>query len=94
MEEDSGGIVVPVTFATMLEPLLDIALAGRGSAALPSFIARAHLRSGALEEVLGGRQAQSSVLRLLWPSHRHPLPNVRAFAHFLSTHAPKLLEEP
>ncbi|MDT3723105.1 LysR substrate-binding domain-containing protein [Pseudomonas oryzihabitans] len=93
--EDDNGIVVPETFVTTtIDPLLDIVLAGFGVAALPDSIVRSHLDSGALEEILVGRLGQTGVLHLLWPSHRYPYPNVRAFVDFFSARMATLLAEP
>jgi DNA-binding transcriptional LysR family regulator len=59
------------------EPLLDAVLAGCGVSWLPTWLSAEHLRSGALEPVLGGRLVDTTPVHALWPKTRDLIPRVR-----------------
>ena len=70
--------------ATMMEPLLELAIQGRGIAYLPDFAARSCIDEGRLIELLKGAATQSGALHILWPASHYPLPKVRVFVDFMS----------
>ncbi|WP_342359209.1 LysR family transcriptional regulator [Terrarubrum flagellatum] len=59
------------------EPMLDAALAHRGLAYLPTWLAIDHLRSGALEIALSTPPVESAAVHALWPATRALTPKVR-----------------
>lgn len=65
------------------EILRDAALAGRGVALLPGFIAGAALREGALIRLLSDYRPPSVSLYALYPQTRHLSAKVRLFVDFL-----------
>lgn len=69
--------------ANNAEVLRDAALSGRGISLLPTFIAGAELRSGALQQVLKGYRAPDLHICALYPPTRHLPLKVRAFIDFL-----------
>jgi DNA-binding transcriptional LysR family regulator len=65
------------------EILRDAALAGRGVALLPTFIAGAALQTGALVSVLADYRAPALALHALYPQTRHLSAKIRLFIDFL-----------
>ncbi|MBN8820171.1 MAG: LysR family transcriptional regulator [Sphingomonas sp.] len=77
--------------ATIMEPLLELAIRGRGIAHLPDFAARSSIDDGRLVELLEGSAQETGALHLLWPASQYPLPKVRVFVDFMSTHIARRL---
>lgn len=69
--------------ANNAELLRDAAVKGRGIALLPTFIAGAALRSGALQTVLDDYRAPPLTLYAIYPPTRHLAVKVRLFIDFL-----------
>jgi DNA-binding transcriptional LysR family regulator len=69
--------------------LKQAAIAGLGVVALPFYVCREDIRSGALRQVLPGWIAGDSTITALMPYRRGLLPSVRAFIDHLSTELPK-----
>ncbi|MEH2539346.1 DNA-binding transcriptional LysR family regulator [Bradyrhizobium sp. AZCC 1577] len=69
--------------ANNAEVLRDAAIAGRGVALLPTFIAGDALREGALQRFLEGYQAPPLHLYAIYPPTRHLAVKVRLFIDFL-----------
>jgi DNA-binding transcriptional LysR family regulator len=65
------------------EVLYDAAVKGRGIALLPTFIAGAKLRSGALRVVLSDYKAPELAIFAIYPQTRHLSVKARAFIDFL-----------
>jgi len=65
------------------EVLRDAAIAGRGIALLPNFIADGALQSGALQTILRDYHAPPLTLYAVYPSTRHLSVKVRLFIDFL-----------
>lgn len=63
--------------------LLHAALAGGGIALQPTYLARVHIASGALHELLPQWQLPPMAIYALYPSRRHLSPAVRALLDFL-----------
>ncbi|MBL8581685.1 MAG: LysR family transcriptional regulator [Rhizobiaceae bacterium] len=79
--------------ATMMEPLLELAIRGRGIAYLPEFATRSSVKDGRLIELLKGAATKDGALHILWPASLYPLPKVRVFVDFMSTHVARHLRE-
>jgi DNA-binding transcriptional LysR family regulator len=69
--------------ANNAEVLRDAAIKGRGVALLPTFIAAASLRDGALQRFLDDYKAPPLALYALYPPTRHLAVKVRLFIDFL-----------
>ena len=81
------GVAVPVSLtASVIDPLLDLALSGAGIAAFPDFLVRDALADGALVPVLDGEIQQNGVMSILWPASRFHVPKVRAFIDCVARH--------
>ncbi len=79
-------IAVPWTLCTNnAEVLRDAAVAGRGVALLPTFIAGAELQNGRLVSVLADYAAPELFLYALYSPTRHLSAKVRVFIDFLAT---------
>ncbi|MDE0727600.1 MAG: LysR family transcriptional regulator [Alphaproteobacteria bacterium] len=65
------------------EVLRDVALAGAGIVALPSFVVGEALRAGQLVELLPECVPQTHDIYAVYPHRRHLTPKVRAFVDFL-----------
>ncbi|MBB1250956.1 LysR substrate-binding domain-containing protein [Rhizobium sp. G21] len=89
---ETAGVPVTIT-ASMMGPLLELAVRGRGIAFLPHFAVDQQIASGSLVEVLPGQSQNSGSLHLLWPASRYPLPKVRVFVDFLTTRMMRALAE-
>jgi DNA-binding transcriptional LysR family regulator len=77
-------IPIPWTLCTNnAEVLRDAAVAGRGIALLPTFIAGANLQSGALRAILPDYQAPGLSIYAIYPPTRHLSNKVRLFIDFL-----------
>jgi DNA-binding transcriptional LysR family regulator len=71
--------------------LKQAAVAGLGIVALPGYVCRDELRSGALRRVLPDWLAGDSTLTALVPYRRGLLPSVRVFLELLAVEFPKLV---
>ena len=68
------------------------AIKGLGIVALPSYIARAAVKSGALRQVLPNWTAGDCTISALIPYRQGLLPSVRAFLDHLATELPKAVQ--
>ncbi|MCQ8781850.1 LysR family transcriptional regulator [Mangrovibrevibacter kandeliae] len=64
--------------------ILDAGLAGTGLVQLHDYMARPHLRSGQLVQVLDAYAASGPPISVLFPSNRHLAPKVRVFIDFVA----------
>jgi DNA-binding transcriptional LysR family regulator len=81
------GVEVPVSLvSSLIDPLLDLALAGAGIASFPEFLVRNALRAGALVPILEGPKRLEGVVTILWPASRFRVPKVRAFVDCIADH--------
>lgn len=79
------GLDVPVSLtASIIDPLLDLALAGAGIASLPDFLVREAIADGSLVPVLESEMDHTGVLTMLWPASRYGVPKVRAFVDWIT----------
>lgn len=75
---------VPVSHsADIIDPILDMVLAGAGIASFPTFIVNRHFAEGRLIELLPGQMQRDGVMNLIWPSGRYQSPKTRAFVDFM-----------
>ncbi len=85
-------VVMPLTPRLLGDDMVGLqqaAIRGLGIVALPSYIARSALRSGALQRVLPDWIAGDSTITALIPYRKGLLPSVRAFLDHLSAELPK-----
>ena len=83
----SAGTAVPVSLtASVIDPLLDLAISGAGIAAFPDFLVRDALAAGTLLPILDGEVKQSGIMSVLWPASRYRVPKVRAFVDCIAKH--------
>jgi DNA-binding transcriptional LysR family regulator len=85
-------IVVPLTPRLVIDDMLSLkqaAIGGLGIVALPGYVCRDAVRSGALRQVLPGWTAGDSTLTALMPYRQGLLPSVRAFVEHLAAELPK-----
>jgi DNA-binding transcriptional LysR family regulator len=81
------GVDVPVSLvSSLIDPLLDLTLAGTGIASFPEFMVREALSSGSLVPVLDGHKSMEGVMTMLWPATRFRVPKVRAFVDCIAKH--------
>jgi DNA-binding transcriptional LysR family regulator len=92
----SGGrreeVVVELTPRLLVDDMLSLkqaAISGLGIVALPGYVCRDDLRSGALRQVLSGWVADDTTLTALVPYRQGLLPSVRAFVDYLAVELPK-----
>ncbi|UZJ57903.1 LysR family transcriptional regulator [Pseudomonas sp. KU26590] len=84
VQEDERSIDVAATAtANAIEPLLAMALAGRGIACLPDFFVESAVAEGLLVPVLEGYLRDHRTVSILWPSSRQSLPKISAFVEFM-----------
>ncbi len=72
--------------------LMSAAIAGRGVALLPEWIAAPAMASGALERVLPGWDTPPETMHFVYSSRRGLLPGVRALVDFLAERLPEATE--
>jgi DNA-binding transcriptional LysR family regulator len=85
--QSARGVDVPVSLvSSLIDPLLDLTLAGAGIASFPEFIVRDALRTGSLVPVLEGQKSMEGVMTILWPANRFRMPKVRAFVDCIAKH--------
>lgn len=85
-------IVMPLTPRLMSDDMVGLqqaAIKGLGIVALPGYICRSAVRSGALQRVLPDWLAGDSTLTALIPYRQGLLPSVRAFLDHLAAELPK-----
>ena len=70
--------------------LLKAAIAGLGIVALPPYVCRDAMRSGALRLILPDWAAGTGIMTALMPCRQGMLPSVRAFLDHVSVEMPKL----
>jgi DNA-binding transcriptional LysR family regulator len=68
------------------------AIAGLGIVALPGYVCREDIRSGALRRVLPSWLAGDSTITALIPYRQGLLPSVRVFLDHLATEFPKAVQ--
>ena len=74
-----------------MKTLKRAAIAGLGIVALPGYVCREEIRSGALRRVLPNWRAEDSMLTALMPNRQGILPSVRAFVSHLAAELPKVV---
>jgi DNA-binding transcriptional LysR family regulator len=78
---------LPVTaVASMVEPLIAMAVDGLGIACLPDFAVRKQLESGSLMSILPDAVCGVGLLSALWPAGHQVSPKVTAFVEALAKH--------
>lgn len=85
-------IVVPLAPRLLIDDMLSLkraAIGGLGIVALPGYVCRDDVRSGALRQVLPDWVADDSTLTALMPYRQGLLPSVRAFVEHLAAELPK-----
>jgi DNA-binding transcriptional LysR family regulator len=92
----SGGrraeVVVPLAPRLLIDDMLSLkeaAIGGLGVVALPGYVCRDEVQSGALRQVLPDWIADDSTLTALLPYRQGLLPSVRAFVEHLAAELPK-----
>ena len=87
-----GDVAVSLAPRLMSDDMIGLkqaAIAGLGIVALPGYVCRDELRSGALRRVLPHWLAGDSTLTVLMPYRQGLLPSVRAFIEHLASELPK-----
>jgi DNA-binding transcriptional LysR family regulator len=87
-------VVVPLTPRLIVDDMVSLkqaAVAGLGVVALPGYVCRDEVQSGALRQVLPGWTAGDSTLTALIPYRKGLLPSVRAFIEHLAAEFPKVV---
>jgi DNA-binding transcriptional LysR family regulator len=90
----SEEIVMPLTprlLSDNMVALKQAASAGLGIVALPGYVCRADVQSGALQRVLPGWLADDSTITALIPYRQGLLPSVRAFIDHIAAEFPKVV---
>jgi DNA-binding transcriptional LysR family regulator len=85
-------VVVPLTPRLLINDMLSLkeaAIGGLGIVALPGYVCRDDVQSGALHQVLPGWTADDSTLTAVMPYRQGLLPSVRAFVDHLAAELPK-----
>ncbi|WP_224368907.1 LysR substrate-binding domain-containing protein [Hyalangium versicolor] len=88
-------IVMPLAPRLLSDDMVGLqqaAIKGLGVVALPGYICRAAVRSGALRRVLPDWLAGDSTITAIIPSTKGLLPSVRAFLDHLATEIPKTVQ--
>jgi DNA-binding transcriptional LysR family regulator len=88
-------VVVPLTPRLLSDDMITLkqsAIAGLGVVALPGYVCRDDVRSGALRRVLPAWLAGDSTITALIPYRRGLLPSVRVFIDHLAAELPKAVE--
>jgi DNA-binding transcriptional LysR family regulator len=89
-----GEVVVPLTPRLLSDDMVGLkqaTIAGLGIVALPGYVCRDEVRSGALRRVLPTWIAEDSTLTALMPFRQGLLPSVRAFIDHLTSEFPKVV---
>jgi len=85
-------VVMPLMPRLLIDDMLSLkeaAIGGLGVVALPGYVCRDEVESGALRQVLPGWIADDSTLTALLPYRQGLLPSVRAFVEHLAAELPK-----
>jgi DNA-binding transcriptional LysR family regulator len=85
-------VVVPLTPRLLIDDMVSLkhaAISGLGVVALPGYVCRDEVRSGALQRVLRNWTAGDSTLTALMPYRQGLLPSVRALVEHLASELPK-----
>ena len=85
-------VLLRLTPRLLIDDMLSLkaaAIEGLGVVALPGYVCRDDVRSGALRQVLPGWIAADSTLTALMPYRQGLLPSVRAFVEHLAAELPK-----
>ncbi|WP_210210378.1 LysR family transcriptional regulator [Altericroceibacterium spongiae] len=83
----SEGKSLPETMsATAVDPLIYLAVAGRGIACLPPFAVRQEIADGRLVSLLESHIREVEQFSVLWPASRQVTPKLRAFVEFMASH--------
>jgi DNA-binding transcriptional LysR family regulator len=85
-------VAIPLKPRLLIDDMLSLkqaAITGLGIVALPGYVCREELRSGALRRVLPSWTAGDSTLTALMPYRQGLLPSVRAFVEHLAAELPK-----
>jgi DNA-binding transcriptional LysR family regulator len=88
-------VVMPLTPRLLSDDMITLkqaAIAGLGIVALPGYVGRAEIRSGALRRVLPAWLAGDSTITALIPYRRGLLPSVRVFIDHLAAAFPQAVE--
>lgn len=72
--------------ATVVDPLIELAVQGLGIACLPPFAIRRELAEGRLVSLLEPWVSESDQFNVLWPASRKMTPKLRAFVDFMVEH--------
>jgi DNA-binding transcriptional LysR family regulator len=94
--ERSQDVNVPLTprfSSDDMSSLKRAAIAGLGIVALPGYVCRDEVRSGALRRVLPNWRAEDSTLTALMPNRQGVLPSVRVFIKHLAAELPKIVSQ-
>jgi DNA-binding transcriptional LysR family regulator len=94
-EAATDEMVIPLTPRLLCDDMIVLkqaAIAGLGIVALPGYVCRQDLRSGALRQVLPAWFAGDSTITALIPYRRGLLPSVRVFLDCLATELPKAVQ--
>jgi DNA-binding transcriptional LysR family regulator len=89
-----GEAVVPLTPRLLSDDMVSLkraAMAGLGIVALPGYVCRDEMRTGALRRVLPAWIAADSTFTALMPFRQGLLPSVRAFVDHLTAEFPKVV---
>lgn len=79
--------VVPETMsATVVDPLIHLAIAGHGIACLPPFAIRQDILDGRLVSLLEEHVHEMDQFSVLWPASRQVTARLRAFIDFMTNH--------
>jgi DNA-binding transcriptional LysR family regulator len=92
--EGKDEVVMPLTPRLLSDDMVGLkqaAIAGLGIVALPGYVCRDEVRSGALRRVLPAWLAGDSTLTALIPYRQGLLPSVRAFIDYLAAGFPKVV---
>ncbi len=82
---EMDGSTLPETMsATVVDPLLHLALNGHGIACLPPFAIREELADCRLLSLLDGHIREFDQFSILWPASRQVTPKLRAFVDFMA----------
>jgi DNA-binding transcriptional LysR family regulator len=84
--------VIPLRPRLLVDDMLSLkeaAVGGLGVVALPGYVCRDEVRSGALRRILPGWTTGDSTLTALMPYRQGLLPSVRAFVDHLAVELPK-----
>ena len=87
-------MVVPLAPRRQSDDMIGLkqtAIRGLGIVALPGYVCRDEVRSGALRPVLPSWLAGDSTITALLPYRRGLLPSVRVFLDYLATEFPKVV---